>query len=137
MSARPTAAYLDSSALVKLVVPEPETAALRAELAGWERHVSSALVRAEVVRACARISVAARRVAERAVASLDLIAIDDDILDEAGRLKPLELRTLDAIHLASARLLGPALGAVIAYDERLIEGAGEAKLPTIIPPRLS
>lgn len=133
MSTGPTAAYLDSSALVKLVVPEPETAALRAELAGWERHVSSALVRTEVVRACARVSVAARRVAERAIDNLDLIAIDDDILDAAGRLKPLELRTLDAIHIASARLLGRALGAVIAYDTRLVEGAQAAKLPTLIP----
>ena len=133
MSARPTAVYLDSSALVKLVVPEPETAALRSALGEWERHVSSALVRTEVVRACARLGVAARRIAERVIASLDLIAIDDAILDAAGRLKPLELRTLDAIHVASAQLLGPALGGVIAYDARLIEGAEAAKLPTIVP----
>lgn len=133
MSARTTALYLDSSALVKLVVPEPETEALRAELALWDRHVSSALVRTEVVRACARIGVAARRVAERVVASLDLLAIDDAILDAAGRLRPLELRTLDAIHLASAQALGAALGAVVAYDTRLIEGAKAAKITAIAP----
>ena len=133
MSARPKAAYLDSLALVKLVVPEPETEALREELALWERHVSSALVRTEVVRACARLGSGARRVAERVVASLDLLAIDEAILDAAGRLKPLELRTLDAIHLASAQMLGAAVGVVVAYDARLIEGAKGARLSTIAP----
>jgi uncharacterized protein len=133
LSARATALYLDSSALVKLVVPEPESEALRAEIARWERHVSSALVRTELVRACARIGVAARRVAERVVASLDLLAIDDAILDAAGRLRPLQLRTLDAVHVASAQTVGSALGAVVAYDTRLIEGAKAAKLTTIVP----
>jgi uncharacterized protein len=118
---------------VKLVIPEPETAVLRTELGAWDRHVSSALVQAEVVRACARVGRAAWRVAERVVASLDLIAIDDEILNAAGRLKPLELRTLDAIHVASAQTLGSALGAVVAYDARLVEGARAAKLITIEP----
>jgi uncharacterized protein len=128
-----TALYLDSSALVKLVIPEPETGALRAEISLWERRVSSALVRTEVVRACARVSVTARRVAERVVASLDLLAIDDAVLEAAARLKPLELRTLDAVHIASAQVLGAALGAVAAYDTRLIEGARAARLNTIAP----
>jgi uncharacterized protein len=125
--------YLDSSALVKLVVPEPETAALRAEIARWERHASSALVRTEVVRACARISSAARRLAERIVAGLDLLEVDESILDAAAKLKPLELRTLDAIHVASAQALGSAVGAVAAYDARLIAGARAARLTTIEP----
>ncbi len=133
MSAQPALLYLDSSALVKLVVPEPETGALRAELGRWERHVSSALVRAEVVRACAQVSSAARRVAERVVASLDLLAVDEAILDAAARLKPLELRTLDAIHLASAQALGAGLGAVVAYDARLLDGARAARIATIVP----
>lgn len=133
MSARATALYLDSSALVKLVVPEPESEALRAEIAHWDRHVSSALVRTELVRACARVGVAARRVAERVIASLDLLAVDDAILDAAARLKPLELRTLDAVHVASAQTLGAALGGLVAYDTRLLEGARAAKLPAIVP----
>ena len=133
MSSRARTVYLDSSALVKLVVPEPETTALRAELETWDRHVSSALVLTEVVRACARVSSAARRVAERVVASLDLIVIDDEILNAAARLKPLELRTFDAIHVASAQMLGSALDAVIAYDTRLVQGAKAAKLTTIAP----
>jgi predicted nucleic acid-binding protein len=133
LSARGRTVYLDSSALVKLAVPEPETAALRAELEGWDRYVSSALVQTEVVRACARVGTAARRVAERVVASLDLLAIDDEILNAAARLKPLELRTLDAIHVASAQMLGSALGALIAYDTRLVQSAKAAKLTTIEP----
>lgn len=133
MSAGPRAVYLDSSALVKLVVPEPETAALRAELAGWNRYVSSALVQTEVVRACARVGTAARRLAERVVASIDLIAVDDEVLYAAARLRPLELRTPDAIHVATAQLLGAGLAAVIAYDARLLKGAKTAKLRTIEP----
>jgi uncharacterized protein len=125
--------YIDSSALVKLVVPEPETTALRTELAAWERYVSSALVQTEVVRACARVSVAARRIAERLVTTLDLVAVDDEILNAAARLKPLELRTPDAIHVASAQALGATLGVVIAYDERLVQAARTAKLATTEP----
>ncbi len=133
MSRTPTAVYLDTSALVKLVVPEPESAALRTELARWNSRVSSALVRAELIRASARIGVAARRLAERMLATLDLIAVDDAILDAAGRLRPPELRTLDAVHLASAQALGSALGGVVAYDARLLAGAKAARLPTIVP----
>ena len=133
MSRAPTAVYLDTSALVKLVVPEPESAALRAELARWNRRVSSALVRAELIRASARVGAAARRLAERVLATLDLIAVDDAILDAAGRLRPPELRTLDAVHLASARVIGPALGGLVAYDTRLLDGARAVRLPTIVP----
>jgi uncharacterized protein len=125
--------YLDTSALVKLVVPEPESAALRAELSQWSRRVSSALVRAELIRASVRVGTGARRLAERMLATLDLIAVDDAILDAAGRLRPPELRTLDAIHLASAQVLGSALGGLVAYDTRLLESAKAARLPTIVP----
>jgi hypothetical protein len=133
VSTQATAAYLDTSALVKLVLPEAESGALEAELARWERHVASALVRTELVRACAPAGPAARRLAERVVAALDLLAIDDALLDAAGRLRPLTLRTLDAIHVAAALTLGPALGVVIAYDQRLLDGAAAAKLPTMVP----
>ena len=133
MSRRAAAVYLDTSALVKLVVPEPESAALRAELTRWHRRASSALVRTELIRASARVGSAARRLAERVLATLDLIAVDDAILDAAGRLRPQELRTLDAVHLASAQTLGSALGGLVAYDTRLLEGAKAARLPMIVP----
>jgi uncharacterized protein len=133
MSAAPSAAYVDSSALVKLVIPEPESAALRAELGRWDRHVVSAVARVEVVRACARVDERARPVAEAIVGALDLVAVDDELLNGAAALAPAALRSLDAIHLASALLIGDALGVVVAYDERLLAAAREAGLPTTAP----
>ncbi len=133
MSAAPTVVYIDSSALVKLVVPEPESDALRAELAGWDRHVSSALARVEVVRACARVDEKAGRIAEQVVGALDLIALDERVLEEAALLRPVELRSLDSIHLASALLLGDALGVALVYDERLLEAMQATGMPVAAP----
>jgi predicted nucleic acid-binding protein len=129
----PTVAYIDSSALVKLVVPEPESEALRAELAKWERHVSSALARVEVVRACARVDSKAGRIADQIVGALDLIAVDERVLEEAALLAPAELRSLDSIHLASALLLGDALGVALVYDERLMEAMQATGMPVAAP----
>jgi predicted nucleic acid-binding protein len=129
----PRVAYLDSSALVKLVIPEPESLALRRDLARWDRYASSALARAEVVRACVRVDPAARDAARRVVDAVDLIAVGNEILDEAARLEPAALRTLDAIHLASALALGEALDVVVAYDERLAGAARSAGLSTRAP----
>ena len=133
MSAAAGVAYIDSSALVKLVIPEPESAALRDELSQWDRHVSSALARVEVVRACARVDPKARGTAERVVRALDLIAVEEALLDEAARISPVELRSLDAIHLASALLLGDALGVAIAYDERMLQALDASGLATASP----
>ena len=133
MSPAPTVAYIDASALVKLVIPEPESDALRAELANWDRHVSSALARVEVVRACARVDEKAGRAAEQIVGELDLIAVDKDVLEEAALLGPAELRSLDSIHLASALLLGDALGTAIAYDDRLLEAMRAAGISATAP----
>jgi predicted nucleic acid-binding protein len=133
VSSAPTVVYIDSSALVKLAIPEPESDALRAELARWDRHVTSALARVEVVRACARVDVSAGRIAEQIVSALDLIAVDDRVLEEAALLGPVELRSLDSIHLASALLLGDALGVAIAYDDRLVEAMRAVGVPTATP----
>jgi hypothetical protein len=133
MSARSTVAYVDSSALVKLVIPEPESTALRTELAEWEHHVSSALARVEVVRACARVDVKARRIAEQVVDALHLISLDDAVLREAARLDPVGLRSLDAIHVASALVLGGALGVAIVYDDRLVQAKTAAGIATAVP----
>jgi len=133
VSAAAGVAYIDSSALVKLVIPEPETAALRSELSRWDRHVSSALARVEVVRACARVDARAGGTAERVVRALDLIAVEDALLDEAARISPVELRSPDAIHLASALLLGDALGVAIAYDERMLQAMDASGLATASP----
>lgn len=130
MSTAPAAAYIDSSALVKLVIPEPESEPLRAELGRWRRHVSSAVARVEVIRACSRVDSAAQEVAEQVVNAIDLISLDDDLLDAAARLEPAELRSLDAIHLASALILGDALGVAITFDERMRQAMIRAGVPT-------
>jgi uncharacterized protein len=133
VSASPRAVYLDSSALVKLVVPEPESQALRTELRRWDRFVSSSVVRVEAVRACARVDERARSVAEAAVRALDLLAVDDELLEAAARVEPASLRSLDAIHVASATLVADALGAVLVYDERLSAAMEAVGLPVAAP----
>jgi hypothetical protein len=125
--------YLDSSALIKLVVPEAETEGLRVELARWTRHASSALARTEVVRAAGRIDSAAREAAWRVVRAISLVAVTDEILDRAAELEPVTLRSLDAIHLASALSLEEALGSVVTYDVRLAEAATAAGLDVRAP----
>lgn len=118
--------YLDSSALVKLVKHEAESDGLRRFL---RRHrsdgrVTSALARVEVVRAVAGGGSVAVAHARRQLARVDQVNLDRLLLDDAATLSPASLRrSLDAIHLASARSVGADLRAVITYDERMLEGA--------------
>jgi predicted nucleic acid-binding protein len=126
-------AYVDSSALIKLVVPEAESEALRAEVGRWSRHASSALARTEVVRAAVRVDPEARERARRVVRAVSLIAVTDEILDRAAELEPTALRSLDAVHLASALSLEGVLGTVVTYDVRLGEAAGAAGLDVRAP----
>ena len=121
--------YLDSSALVKLVVAEPETSALMEFLKQWPHRVSSVLARVEVLRAVKRMGArpAVRRRAARVLARLALVRIDDPVLAMAARFAPPELRTLDAIHLATARSLDDLAG-VVSYDARLGRAAARARL---------
>lgn len=133
MADLPPLAYLDASALVKLVVPEAETSALRSALAGWPRRVSSALVRAELVRACARIDSAAYDRARQLLDALALVSVTDDLLEQAASVRPASLRTLDAIHVATAVALRETLGAVITYDDRMADAATRIGLPVLAP----
>jgi uncharacterized protein len=117
------AIYLDSSAIVKLVVAEPESTALRRYLRRRRPLVSSALARAEVARALLPLGEQATRRGHEALARLELIRISDRILAAAGALLPAELRTLDAIHLATAQQLGGDLGRIVTYDVRMRSAA--------------
>ena len=129
-----TALYLDSSAFVKLVVEEPESAAVRTFLASHDaRRVSSALLRAESLRAVRRLGPDALATVREGLRRVDLIGIDDRILDAAGTLQPGVLRTLDAIHLATALAVGDDLAAIVTYDERMIDAARLNGLPTASP----
>ncbi len=129
--------YLDSCALVKLVCPAPETTALERYLRthATVRHVASALVRTEVRRALCRIGAPARArtTAERLLAAVITIAISEELLDAAGRLPEPGLRSLDAIHLATAMSLGGGLTAFVTYDKRLLAAARAEGLPTVAP----
>ncbi len=127
------ATYLDSSALVKLAVREPESAALRRSLARRRPLVSSALARTEVVRALLPLGPDAVRRGREVLARVDLLRINDRVLDAAGQLAPPELRSLDAIHLASAEQFGSDLWAFVTYDERLAAAAAARGLRVIGP----
>jgi hypothetical protein len=127
--------YLDSSAIVKLVAPEPESVALVEILGADSDAISSALARVEVLRAVRRVSSSSERIgrAEDVLDRIALVPIDDDILHEAARLTPRGLRTLDAIHLATALMLAPDLAIVVTYDSRLSDAAAEAGLAVVAP----
>lgn len=116
--------YLDASALVKLVVAEPETPALRAWLAEADRNsVACDLVRTELLRTVRRAAPDRMPRARAVLDSITLIAVSTSIFEEAGRLGPTTLRSLDALHLAVALDLGDDLDALVTYDDRLAEAA--------------
>jgi predicted nucleic acid-binding protein len=127
------AIYLDSSAIVKLAVREPESAALRRYLRNRRPRVSSALARAEVMRALLGKGDAARKAGRRVLADLDLVRLDNRVLDLAGELLPFELRTLDAIHLATAQRLGVDLSRLCTYDGRMRDAAEEMGMTVVSP----
>lgn len=127
------AAYLDSSALVKLLVSEPESAALRHYLRNRRPLISSALARTEVLRAVQPAGEHLVSRGRRLLARLDLVRVGNDILDAAGRLSPHELRSLDAIHLATAQRLGHDLSVLVTYDRRMADSAEALGLRTSAP----
>jgi len=134
------ALYLDASALVKLVQVEAESAALQAYLAGHptDRRVTSLLSRTEVVRAVWSGGPPAQQQALIVLEQTEQVALNRAVLDHAGMLMPgVRLRTLDAIHLASALALGSELQALICYDMRLSQAAAVVGLVPIAPVHLA
>lgn len=124
--------YLDSSAIVKLVARERETPDLVEVLRTDPAVVSSALAWTEVIRAVRR----ARGPVARASAVLEGIAfvpIDEGILQAAADLEPVGLRTLDAIHIATALSLGDDIAKLVAYDRHVAEAAAAAGIPVLAP----
>jgi hypothetical protein len=127
--------YLDSSALVKLVLTESESRALiqwlaeRADLA----LVSSALYRTEVPRAIWRADPSALPRSLRQMRGVDKVAVSTSILDSASVIPPQTLRSSDAVHLASALSIRRQLTAFVAYDKRLLAAAKDAGLPIASP----
>jgi predicted nucleic acid-binding protein len=126
--------YFDTSALVKLVVAEAESAALIAWLSALDRHpVVSDLARTELVRAVSRAAPERLERVRYVLASVALVQVTPAILQEAGRLRPETLRSLDGIHLATALVLDDELESFVTYDERLADAARFHGLPVTTP----
>ena len=126
--------YLDTSALVKLVVAEAETPALLTWLRAADRApVSCDLARTELLRAVRRVA-PDRAVQVRTVLdSVTLVEVSTAMFEEAGRLDPTLLRSLDAVHLAVALALGDDLEGLVTYDERMAAAAEFNGLPVSAP----
>ena len=125
--------YLDTSAFMKLVCAEAESSALRRDLAGRDL-LSSALLVVEGRRASRRYGEIASRRARAALTAITLLPLDEAILDAASEVGPAELRSLDAVHLATLISLGDDLERVYCYDARLT-GAAKALGITVSQPR--
>jgi len=121
--------------LVKLVVREPESDALRGFLRDWPQQASSVVADVELHRAVERRpqAGAAMARARSLLEALHLLELERDVVVAARSLRPTELRTLDAIHVSSALSLGPDLGVMVGYDVRLLAAADEAGLTTTAP----
>ncbi|MBA2463124.1 MAG: type II toxin-antitoxin system VapC family toxin [Actinobacteria bacterium] len=125
--------YLDSSALVKLIVREAESAALAGHLRQRPQRVSCALARVEVVRAVAAHGRGSVTRARSLLDRIGLLRLDDALLDAAAAFEGANLRSLDAIHLAAARTLGDELTEMVTYDVQMADAAVRAGLPVAAP----
>ncbi len=127
--------YLDSAAVVKLVHAEAESPALRAWLGeraetGW---VSSVLVEIESFRALARYAPEAAARLHPVLDQIDLIDISPRVRILAQTVRPVTVRTLDAIHLGTALSIRRNLASFATYDKRLLDAAVAAGLPADSP----
>src|ERR1700722_14175303 len=117
------ATYLDSSAIVKLAGREAQSDALRKYLRRRRSLTPSALARPEGLRGLLLGGVPALVAGRRVLERVDLVRVNDRVLDLAATLLPLEMRSLDAIHLATAKRLGADLREIVTYDERMVTAA--------------
>lgn len=127
--------HLDTSALVKLVVAEPESGALAAFLDHHADAVvcTSVVGRVELLRAAARRSPAVLAAAEEVLAACALLPITGEVVEAGVAVQPADVRTLDALHLATALGLADGLTAFVAYDRRLVTAAQALALPVASP----
>jgi uncharacterized protein len=125
-------AYVDASAFVKLVVPERESDVLLAATAAWQL-ASSALLEVEAVRAVRRRVPDREAAVRRRLGSVELVDIGAAIREAACTLGDPHLRSLDAIHLATALSLGDRCGTVFTYDDRLAAAARALGLTATVP----
>jgi len=127
-----TTSYVDASALVKLVVPEPESPQMLRWYVESERVITSRVGIIETRRAAARFRHDPDRL-RSLLSMLEVFELDARIADRAAGVGPTLLRALDAIHLATALELGSGIGAFVTYDGRLAEAAQAVGLPVVRP----
>jgi uncharacterized protein len=128
----PELIYLDSSAFVKLVLAEPETPALLVALEGVERLVASEILEIEVLRATRRGG-GDITAARNQLAAVRMLPLSSETRRRASELDPPSVRSLDAIHLATALGLGERLDGLYTYDERMALAALDAGLNVQAP----
>ena len=125
--------YLDTSALGRVLLGEPDAPAIARELARFDQHVASRLLAIELRRLALRHNLL--EAATALLAGVALVPLTDATLGVAETVLPANVTTLDAIHLATALGLAEAqlLGAIMTYDARLAEGARAHGLTVITP----
>lgn len=128
-----TVAYVDASAIVKLVVEEAETPAMHRWLVEATRVLTSRVGVIETVRAVDRRGAFDLGHRDAVLRDVEVIEVDAGIATVAAAVGLPTLRTLDAIHLASALSILPELDAFVTYDDRLAEAARTIGLPVMRP----
>ena len=127
-----TVAYVDASALTKLVLEEPDSVAMRGWYVANEHVLCSRIGLVETRRAVAR-HIHDPAHLDTILRSVEVVEVDADIARQAAALRPPSLKTLDAIHLASAVRLGALVDAFVTYDDRLADAARAVGLPVVRP----
>lgn len=126
--------YLDASAAIKLVVAEAESQALRAWITEQgPALVASELLRVEVLRTCRRHSQQALARAREVIDSVTVVSMTTDICIDAAGIDPAVMRSLDAVHIATALAIGDDLEGVVTYDQRMADGCRMYGLPIVAP----
>jgi len=125
--------YLDTSAVGRVLLAEPDSEAILAEVGRFERRMASRLLAVELRRLALRHRL--RDAADRLLAAISLLPLTEATLAAAESIEPASVATLDAIHLAAALELFDAdlIDTVLTYDERLAEGARHHGLTVLAP----
>lgn len=124
--------YLDTSAALKLVLEEPESAALAATVDDAAPElVGTWLLETEMRRAAHRIGPLTQELVSEVLQAVGLYEMPASVFREAGLLAGSGLRSLDALHLASAVRIG--VEHVVTYDERMAHSARELGLGVLAP----
>jgi len=125
--------YVDTGALGRVLLGEPDAAAVIAGLREFEQHIASRLLRVELRRLALREGLLEQ--ADQLLSGVALLPLDEAVLDAAETVPPASVATLDAIHLVTALRLADEelLDTVVTYDTRLADGAREHGLSVIAP----